>query len=214
MAVRTHYNVLGVAADADAASIRSAYRRLARDHHPDRIQGSAAPQGGRSMPAINQAYHVLSDPGRRAIYDRSLTKGSSSAAGTAATSGTPDRATSGAAHGVDEERWDLGAHQGHRPARIPWRSLSVFASAAIIAIVVLAQFADEGEVRGPDGILRIGDCVEIEPNGDAREVLCTGTDDDLVIRAFNPLFDSDCPGLTEPHRDRQGMGVACVAVPD
>jgi molecular chaperone DnaJ len=54
--------------------------------------------------------------------------------------------------------------------------------------------------------------VTIEPNGDAREVLCT--DDpavDLKVEAFVPFSDS-CPGGTVAHRDRQGMGVACVGV--
>ena len=43
-----------------------------------------------------------------------------------------------------------------------------------------------------------------------REVLCT--DDptvDLKVEAFVPFSDS-CPGGTSPHRDRQGMGIACV----
>ena len=99
------------------------------------------------------------------------------------------------------------------PARFPWRSVSFFAVLAIIGIVVLAQFTEPGEPRGPDGIMRVGSCVTIEPNGDAREVLCT--DDpgvDLVVEAFVP-FDGVVPRRRPlPHRDRQGMGVACVGV--
>jgi len=98
------------------------------------------------------------------------------------------------------------------PARFPWRSVSFFALLAIIGVVVLAQFTEPGEPQGPDGIMRVGSCVTIEPNGDAREVLCTGdpTVDQTVV-AFVP-FDGVCPGGSLPHRDRQGMGVACVAV--
>jgi molecular chaperone DnaJ len=99
-----------------------------------------------------------------------------------------------------------------RPARVPWRSLLVFGSFAVVGILVLAQFGGVDNEVGPDGILRTGDCVEIQINGDAREVLCT-SESDLVVRAFIP-FDGTCPGLTEPHRDRQGMGVACVELPD
>lgn len=84
-------------------------------------------------------------------------------------------------------------------------------SAAIFGIVVLAQFTGAGTDLGPDGILRNGDCVQIEPNTDAREIACTGVDD-LVVRAFVP-FDGTCPGHTEAHRDRQGMGVACIQRP-
>lgn len=99
------------------------------------------------------------------------------------------------------------------PARIPWRSVLFVAMLAIIGIVVLAQFTEPGEPRGPDGIIQIGSCVTIEPNGDAREVLCTADPAvDLVVEGFVP-FDEACPGGTVAHRDRQGMGVACVADP-
>jgi len=198
--------VLGVGRNADADTIRAAYRRLARDHHPDRVQGSAA-DGGRDMPSINQAYHVLSDPGRRAVYDRSLSPRAQ------ASSTTGQGGSAGSRAQAEQERWDVGAAQPYRPARVPWRSLLVCVSVAAFVIVVLAQFGDPGEERGPDGILRVGDCVELEPNGDAREVTCTGTAD-FVVLAFNPLFDNDCPGSSRPHRDRQGMGVACVEYPE
>ncbi len=190
--------MLGVAPDADQHAIRAAYRQLARDHHPDRVRSSSA-AGAREMPAINEAYRVLNDPGRRAVYDRALTAGPPAE--------VPDPRPS-----ASEQRWDIGAQALLRPARVPWRSLLVAAGVAIFGIVALAQFGGVGESPGPDGILRSGDCVDFDPNGDAREVSCTGVDD-RVVRAFNPLFDDDCPGLSEPHRDRQGMGVACVDVP-
>lgn len=62
----TLYAVLGVATDADAATIRRAYRALARRHHPD--------FGGDTdkMVVINDAWHVLRDPERRARYDQQL----------------------------------------------------------------------------------------------------------------------------------------------
>ena len=65
----------------------------------------------------------------------------------------------------------------------------------------------------PTGILRNGDCVQILDNGDAREIACTGIED-MIVRAFNPTFDASCPGRTVPHRDRLGMGVACIELPD
>lgn len=201
--MRTHYLVLGIEPDADDASVRAAYRRLAREHHPDRTRSSSA-VGGSDMPAINEAYRVLSDPGRRALYDRSLgsvTTHRSTGSSPTASSGGGGTAPSGYV-GPDLLR----------PARVPWRSLLVFASVAIVGVLVLAQFGEpDGEVR-PDGILRNGDCVEIEPNGDAHEVSCLG-EGDLVVRAF-VTFDGVCPGLTAPHRDRQGMGVACVELRD
>ncbi len=97
---------------------------------------------------------------------------------------------------------------------MPWRSLLFFGSIAIVGIVVLAQFTDPGETPGPDGLIEIGSCVSIDPNGDAREVACTSDPAvDRVVEAFVP-FDSTCPTRTVAHRDRQGMGVACVADPE
>jgi hypothetical protein len=63
---RTHYEVLGVAADASPSEVRAAYRLAARDHHPD-----AGGDPGR-MRDLNAAWHVLGDPVRRAAYDREL----------------------------------------------------------------------------------------------------------------------------------------------
>ena len=66
---------------------------------------------------------------------------------------------------------------------------------------------------GPDGILGVDSCVAIETNGFAREVLCTrDAEVDLVVAALVP-FDATCPGGTEPHQDRQGMGIACITRP-
>ena len=63
----SHYDVLGVSPAADEASVRQAYVRLARQHHPDVVGGDAA-----SMRAINEAWETLRDPVRRARYDRAL----------------------------------------------------------------------------------------------------------------------------------------------
>jgi hypothetical protein len=62
----THYEVLGVPVDATPDEVRAAYRAAARDHHPD--AGGDADR----MRALNQAWGVLSDPHRRAVYDREL----------------------------------------------------------------------------------------------------------------------------------------------
>lgn len=208
--VRTHYDVLGVSQSADDATIRAAYRSLARDHHPDRARSSSAVGGGHTMPSINEAYRVLNDPGRRALYDRSL--GSSLAGGRGTRRGTTSSARAKSDDVVDEEVWDFGLPDLNRPARVPWRSLLLAGVVGVFGIVVLAQFSDGIDEARPDGILRTGDCVDIEANGDAREVVCTG-ESDLVVRAFVP-FDGTCPGGTEPHRDRQGMGVACIQRPE
>ncbi len=62
------YGVLGVAGDADAATIRAAYLRLMREHHPDHHPGDqVAEQTARDL---NAAYELLGDAVRRAAYDR------------------------------------------------------------------------------------------------------------------------------------------------
>jgi hypothetical protein len=66
----THYEVLGVGVHATADEIRQAYRRRARDHHPDaNPQDSAA---GERFRQVALAYQVLSDPAQRARYDATL----------------------------------------------------------------------------------------------------------------------------------------------
>lgn len=66
MRFEDYYSVMGVAADADAAAIKQAYRRHARLLHPDVNQAADAHA---SMARINEAYEVLSDPQRRTAYD-------------------------------------------------------------------------------------------------------------------------------------------------
>jgi curved DNA-binding protein CbpA len=63
------YALLRVRPTVDDASLTTAYRRLARRYHPDI---DPHPRALRRMIAINHAYAVLRDPGRRAAYDRSL----------------------------------------------------------------------------------------------------------------------------------------------
>jgi curved DNA-binding protein CbpA len=64
---RDPYIVLGVARQATAEEIVRAYRRAARASHPD----SGDPGSAERFQAVSDAYEVLRDPGRRAVYDRS-----------------------------------------------------------------------------------------------------------------------------------------------
>ena len=72
---RTHYQVLGVPRHASAEQIRRAHRQLAHLLHPDRQAGAGAGERAlaeRRMREVNAAWTVLSDPARRADYDRTL----------------------------------------------------------------------------------------------------------------------------------------------
>ena len=63
-----YYEMLGVARNADGATIKSAYRKLAMQHHPDRNPGCTESEG--KFKAISEAYDCLKDPQKRAAYDQ------------------------------------------------------------------------------------------------------------------------------------------------
>jgi molecular chaperone DnaJ len=74
-----YYEILGVARDASGEEIKRAYRLLARTHHPDVSHDKSAAE--HRFKAINEAYEVLSDPDKRAQYDRFGTVGNGAGAG-------------------------------------------------------------------------------------------------------------------------------------
>lgn len=63
---KDYYKILGVDRKADAKTIKSAYRRLARKYHPDVAKSKDAPE---RFKEISEAYEVLSDPEKRQRYD-------------------------------------------------------------------------------------------------------------------------------------------------
>lgn len=65
---RDHYEILGVSKSAGPDDIKAAFRKLAAQHHPDRNPND--PKAAGRFKEINAAYQVLSDPQRRAMYDR------------------------------------------------------------------------------------------------------------------------------------------------
>jgi len=68
MAVQTPYEVLGVKRDASQDEIRKAYRKLAKEFHPDLNPGKPAAEA--RFKAVTAANDILSDPEKRARYDR------------------------------------------------------------------------------------------------------------------------------------------------
>ncbi len=61
------YQILGLNQSADSTQIRTSYKRLAMQYHPDRNPGN--PQAEEMFKAINEAYHILSDPLKKSRYD-------------------------------------------------------------------------------------------------------------------------------------------------
>ncbi|HEX6866269.1 MAG TPA: molecular chaperone DnaJ [Caulobacteraceae bacterium] len=66
--MRDYYDILGVTRGCDEAALKAAFRKMAMEHHPDR-NGGCQDAAGR-FKEINEAYSVLSDPQKRAAYDR------------------------------------------------------------------------------------------------------------------------------------------------
>jgi curved DNA-binding protein len=68
MEYKDYYSILGVKKDASAKEIKQAFRRLARQHHPD--VNPDDPNAEERFKEINEAYEVLSDPEKRAKYEQ------------------------------------------------------------------------------------------------------------------------------------------------
>lgn len=68
------YQILGVSQDADAATIRRAFRELERAHHPDAVPDEQKAEATALFIRINQAYELLSDPEKRYEYDYLLSQ--------------------------------------------------------------------------------------------------------------------------------------------
>lgn len=209
MTIANHYDVLGVPSDASSATIRHAYRQRARLLHPDRSGDGEA----NAMAAVNEAYRILGEPGRRALYDSSL--------GEVVPEVDP---IDSAAISVDDELEISAAEELRRraamqqqpsrlapdgPARVPWKLMLVTGVLGSGLVMFAASFNDAPSVEPPDGIIRSGSCVMIETNGDAREVACTNTPSDIVVSLLLPT-GATCPAEMAPHRDRLGLGTACI----
>lgn len=150
-----------------------------------------------SIHAVNEAYRVLSDAGRRVVYDRSLF-----------TSSAAPRAGAPAPRPVADRPPEIVA-----PARFPWRGLAIATVLAVVLVGGASLLTRPTEPPGPDGLLQPGSCVTIQPNTDAREAACTGDAEvDIVVRSLVPIGVA-CPFGTAPHRDHQGLGTACLVFP-
>src|SRR5438093_1426775 len=103
-ASKDYYQVLGVAETATVDEIKKAFRRLAKQYHPDRNPNNA--QAAERFKEINEAHDVLSDPDKRKRYDQLRRYGAYAGAGRGGSAGAPG------AGGVDFDLSDLGSFGG------------------------------------------------------------------------------------------------------
>jgi molecular chaperone DnaJ len=68
MAKRDYYEILGVNRNASEQDLKAAFRKLAKEHHPDRNPGDKVSE--QRFKELNEAYEALKDPQKRAAYDR------------------------------------------------------------------------------------------------------------------------------------------------
>jgi len=101
---RDYYQVLGVAEAATTDEIKKAFRRLAKQHHPDRNPNN--PQAADRFKEINEAHDVLSDPEKRKKYDQLRRYGAFAGAERQGGGASPGDA------GVDFDLSDLGSFGG------------------------------------------------------------------------------------------------------
>ncbi len=157
------------------------------------------------MTEINEAWHVLSDPARRAVYDAQSREPTTTRveSGSRTTSGGPQSGS---------PMYRTVTSSPVAPAKFPWRFMVGVAAVGIAFVLVNAALTKPANEPAPDNLMQVGSCVEILDNGDVKEARCSDANDGVVadLRAI----ESICPPGTEVHRDRQGMGNMCIRLTD
>src|SRR5437879_13270129 len=109
-----YYQILGVPETATTDEIKKAFRRLAKQYHPDRNPNK--PQAAERFKEINEAHDVLSDPAKRKQYDQLRRYGAFAGAGRYGGAGRgPGRGGRGAGpadSGIEPDLSDLGSVGG------------------------------------------------------------------------------------------------------
>jgi len=117
---RDHYAVLGVIKTATHGQIKAAFRKLAREHHPD--ANTTDPQAERRFKRVAHAYEVVGNAKKRRAYDERFTRGRFAGPGT----GGPQRVEM---ENAPTYHLDLGHHSDFYQAGDP---LSVTEAAALV----------------------------------------------------------------------------------
>ena len=179
---QNYYAVLGVTPTASMEQLRAAYREKVRIIHPDSAV-AASPTASLQMAEVVRAWSTLSNPALRHAYDAELF---------------------GAEIEVDDSFPPTPIVRGHFPKRLVGWILAI----GVIGVLLLDVVSGPVVPAKPDGLLQSGSCVVVDANNLAVEVGCEVEHYGVVRQLVG--FDMACPSDTEPIRDRQGMGHACV----
>jgi molecular chaperone DnaJ len=150
------------------------------------------------MAAVNEAWRVLSDPGRRAMYDASLRPRAS----------RPDPPGPVQAEDLDDERGFVPIRHPLSRLGIPLPWIAVLGVLAVIFVfTAYAVRSSGGGAPKPDGVLQVGSCVTVAVDG-AAETGCDVPHDGRVV-SFLPS-GSACDDSSTGVLDRQSGHVVCV----
>lgn len=195
---RTYYDVLGVAPTASTAELRRVHRDLVRRFHPDTVDAAdaaARAEAAGRIREVNEAWKQLSDPVRRARYDRTLepepTAASDAAPGSRRPySPYPPGTEPEPPNGFDE--WFADADLRRSRARVvdrtprpvkPFRArvLFGFGLLVLVGILVIVMIAG-GSPDGPGTGISSGQCVRVDEVGPPTQVPCELPNDGRVLR--------------------------------
>jgi TonB family protein len=121
MTDETYYSLLGISEDASAAEIKTAYLRMIREVHPDRVSNAPAyfqRHAEEKTKEINEAFAVLSHPEKRRLYDAQLTayrstRGAAAATSTAQSSSPPSTSAPPPSSGSQSGRQTVAHAKGN-----------------------------------------------------------------------------------------------------
>jgi curved DNA-binding protein CbpA len=181
---RNPFTVLGVPPDATADAIKVAWRRLARENHPDVTSGDggSSRRANRAMAEINAAYQELRDPEKRRIHR-------AAAAREARASGAATRA------GTDHNGRDAGTGDGKAAARPAGASHPTPPLTARIDTSPL--FRPRNTVLHPTGRSPLPGLHPRPRSSEVREPPRASTPTGPSVVRPGPGFDHDLPGLAE-----------------
>ncbi|MEM7326826.1 MAG: DnaJ domain-containing protein [Actinomycetota bacterium] len=223
----THYEILGVARQADHEQIRRAYLAAARRWHPDRHSGKPAAEAAKAeqaMRRVNQAWSVLGDRASREAYDRQIVPhgGYPGATGESRGIRTDDGVTR-----IDPRLLDpnfLNARRDAQLHEISTRSSFVLRAVPLLAVLGLlaAIFVFTAYARTPSDVttdvtvpgpnlgagIAANDCVVVMSGPSLLEVPCTATADGRVFGARLP--DGVCPLGTDREVELTNGAIVCL----